>query len=408
MSGRRPHWSIRVLREVASFSMGQAPPGKETNSDGIGVPFYRSGEFGTRRPDTRIWTTKPLRVASGSDVFVCVVGANCGDVNLGADGAIGRSVSAVTPGRDLDQTYLFHFLSTQSHVLRAGSQGSAQGVITKKDLGEIDIPMPPLDEQRRIVDILEAHLSRLEAGDSALVAAARRLGRLRQGSLNQTVTAALSSAGTEKLTVADLARVGSGATPLKSNSAYYGGGTIPWVTSGDLHDGLITRPSQFITDVALRETAVKLWPAGTLLVAMYGEGKTRGTVGELGFAATTNQACAAIALNHDFAHLRSWVRLFFEANYWQLRRQAAGGVQPNLSLGRIKSLELPVPTHPTAATLVAADHELRESEVRLHASIRTARKRAESLRQALLRAAFSGRLIGRPSDIDKIEELADA
>ena len=75
--------------------MGQAPPGTETNFDGKGTPFVKAGEFGERRPIIREWTTKPLKLAKSSDVFVCVVGATCGKLNLGEDCAIGRSVAAI-------------------------------------------------------------------------------------------------------------------------------------------------------------------------------------------------------------------------------------------------------------------------------------------------------------------------
>ncbi|MGI1850076.1 hypothetical protein ACRRDU_24410, partial [Rhodococcus sp. SJ] len=110
----------------------------------------------------------------------------------------------------------------------------------------------------------------------------------------------------DSVRIGEIATVGSGATPLRGKAQYYDGGTIPWATSGDLHAGDIFDVRGRITEAALRETAVKLWPAGTLLIAMYGEGKTRGTVAELHIASTTNQACAAIVLHPEFADLKRW------------------------------------------------------------------------------------------------------
>ena len=307
----------------------------------------------------------------------------------------------------LEPRYLKWWMLTHEFTRQAAGEQARTVLpkINKRSLATLTVPVPPAEEQRQIVDILEDHLSRLDAADSALANSGRRLSRLRQATLNCAIAAAMSTEDTRKATLSELARVGSGATPLKSTAAYYAGGDIPWVTSGDLHEGLITRPSQFITAAALRETAVKLWPAGTLLVAMYGEGKTRGTVGELGFAATTNQACAAIDLTADSTYLRGWVRLFLEANYWHLRRQAAGGVQPNLSLGRIRSLVVPVPDPATIAALTATDRDLHESEVRLRAAADSARERSKTLRRSLLQAAFSGQLTGRSSDLERAEEL---
>jgi type I restriction enzyme S subunit len=92
---------------------------------------------------------------------------------------------------------------------------------------------------------------------------------------------------------------------------------------------------------------VNLFPAGTLLVAMYGEGKTRGTVGELAIAATTNQACAAVQLTDPDPRHRAWTRLALEANYWSMRRLVSGGVQPNLNLNLVRQIVVPFPKDET-------------------------------------------------------------
>ena len=116
----------------------------------------KAGEFHERFPVVREWTTNPLKFAKSSDVLVCVVGATAGKVNQGIDCAIGRSVAAVRPHNGaLDTAYLYYFLSQQTDMLRAKSQGLAQGVITRDMLHELHIPLPPLDEQKRIAAILD-------------------------------------------------------------------------------------------------------------------------------------------------------------------------------------------------------------------------------------------------------------
>jgi type I restriction enzyme S subunit len=144
-------WSPEVLGKLADFVMGQAPPGADCNKSGMGTPFVKAGEFGNDRPLIREWTTRPLKHALASDVLICVVGATAGKINLGADCAIGRSVAAIRPIEALDQQFLYDFLATKVLDLRAGSTGSAQGVIGKDDLAEIEIGLPPVSEQRRIV-----------------------------------------------------------------------------------------------------------------------------------------------------------------------------------------------------------------------------------------------------------------
>ncbi len=144
------------LGDVIDVVMGQAPPGETCNKDGIGTPFVKAGEFRAFSPVLKEWTTEPKKMGAKGDVFLCVVGATCGKINLGADCAIGRSVAALRPKEDaLLQTYLYYFMSQQVMRLRNGSQGAAQTVISKDMINGISLTLPPLSEQKRIAAILD-------------------------------------------------------------------------------------------------------------------------------------------------------------------------------------------------------------------------------------------------------------
>jgi type I restriction enzyme S subunit len=145
-----------LLGDVSETIMGQAPPGADCNKNGNGTIFVKAGEFSDVEPVVREWTTNPQKLAKKGDILVCVVGATAGKINLGIDCAIGRSVAAVRPSsKHLDTNYLHYFLRTRTGRLRAISQGLAQGVITRDMLAKLEIPLPPLDEQRRIAAILD-------------------------------------------------------------------------------------------------------------------------------------------------------------------------------------------------------------------------------------------------------------
>jgi len=107
-----------------------------------------------------------------------------------------------------------------------------------------------------------------------------------------------------------VAEIFTGATPLKSNADYYENGSIPWVTSGSLNNEFVDSADSFVTDLALKETNLKLLPKHTLLVAMYGEGKTRGKCSELLIEATTNQAIAGIVLNDRYPISRKFLKFY--------------------------------------------------------------------------------------------------
>ena len=185
-------WIDAALGQIAEFEMGQAPPGDACNHEGKGKLFVKAGEFGVNKPIEREWTTMPLKFGRQGDVFICVVGATCGKLNLGADCAIGRSVAAIRPGEIIDQHFLYYQLQLQVMALRAASAGSAQGVINRKQLSEIAVRIAPLDEQARIVAKIEELFSDLDAGVAALKRAKANLKRYRASVLKAAVEGKLT------------------------------------------------------------------------------------------------------------------------------------------------------------------------------------------------------------------------
>ena len=146
--------------------------------------------------------------------------------------------------------------------------------------------------------------------------------------------------GLPVMQIDEMADVQTGATPLRSNTAYYGG-LIPWVKTGEVASGLTGSAEETITELALRETNCKLFPAGTILVAMYGQGDTRGKAAILRRDAATNQACAAILLREGYDP--DFILAQLNLRYEDLRSRSLGGNQKNLSLKIIKTYELIVP-----------------------------------------------------------------
>lgn len=316
--------------------------------------------------------------------------------------------SVLRPGPSLVPKYLFYFSISKmmlDQVLPL-QKGVSYPAVLDKEVRSAIIPLPPLAEQREIVKILEFHFSRLDSAEAGLRAAALRGRALVNASAATLVGHAEADEMVPQVRLSDIAKIGSGSTPKRGVGKYWTDGTIPWITSGDLAQGVITSATQFVTEAALAETSVKFWPAGTLLVAMYGEGKTRGTVAELKLDATTNQACAAITLDDSSPVVRAWLRLVLESRYDALRRESSGGVQPNLTLGYFKSLSVPWPGSAQAGVLVDEHHAIVRRAQRLDQCIRGALNRSERLRRALLFAAFSGKLTGMDTDIERVEEVA--
>lgn len=153
------------------------------------------------------------------------------------------------------------------------------------------------------------------------------------------------------ITVEDVVSIArSGATPLRSNGSFYGG-SVPWLKSGEVIGDGISSAAESITEAGLAGSAAWLVPAGAVVVAMYGDGKTRGQVGRLAAPMSTNQAILALVADESKADpdfLYYWLR----SRQKELRNKSAGAAQKNLSKGLVGSEPFPEMSVADQATAV--------------------------------------------------------
>ena len=186
----------------------------------------------------------------------------------------------------------------------------------------------------------------------------------------------------------DLSNVGTGATPLTSEPSYYGG-EINWMTSGDTSFDFVTHTKMKITEKAIKETNCQVYPSDTLVVAMYGQGKTRGQVTELKIDAATNQACVAIQLYLFSIEANQFLKTHFKKIYNEIRELAQGGAQPNLNMGKIKANVVALPPLQEQKAIVAKVDKLLILCDQLETQISQNQSYAEQLMQAVLKEVFS-------------------
>ncbi len=206
-------------------------------------------------------------------------------------------------------------------------------------------------------------------------------------------------------TLDQLVEIGTGATPLRSEARYWAGGSIPWVTSAVVNAPFVREASELVTSSALEETNLFLYPVNTLVLAMYGEGKTRGKVSELLLEATTNQALAALVFGGSASACRPYVKTFLAKSYEDMRRVASGGVQPNLNLGLIREMRVPLPPIDEQAEISAAIERLLSVQERLVQESEKSAIRSGQLRQAILKRAFEGKLVPQDPKDEPAREL---
>lgn len=143
------------LTDAVHLIMGQSPPSTTYNSTGVGLPFFQGKtDFGEIFPTERVYCSQPNRTAEPGDVLISVR-APVGPTNLNrVTSCIGRGLAALRPKDGTDRDYLLYFLRFYEPTLAALGQGSTFEAISKSDLEEVHIPLPPLAEQQRIAGLL--------------------------------------------------------------------------------------------------------------------------------------------------------------------------------------------------------------------------------------------------------------
>jgi type I restriction enzyme, S subunit len=213
-------------------------------------------------------------------------------------------------------------------------------------LKELRIPRPEKSEQTSIVAALDIAEAAVNAHERLLDV----LLDLKRAALD----AAFAPSATRKWHVErvdDVARLRSGGTPSRSKPVYWDGGTIPWVKTSEVNNCVIDSTEEHITELGLASSSATLFPAGTLLMAMYGQGVTRGKVALLGIDAATNQACVAFFPSERVS--REFLYYLFQHRYEELRTYGHGANQRNLSAEIIKAMSIAYPDRHEQGEIVA-------------------------------------------------------
>lgn len=208
-----PGWTWTTLGETCEINLGQSPPSSTYNDHRIGLPFYQgSGEFGELYPTVEKWCTKPKKVAESGDILLSVR-APVGPTNICQEqSAIGRGLAAIRYPFPEGHRFLFYFFRSIESSLSQTGTGSTFSAITKSEIHNLPLPLPPLPEQRRIVAKVEELFSKLDAGVEALRKIKAELKRYRQSVLKHAFEGRL----TEEYRRGQRSEVGNQLAPTES------------------------------------------------------------------------------------------------------------------------------------------------------------------------------------------------
>jgi type I restriction enzyme S subunit len=310
-----------------------------------------------------------------------------------------EAIVAVLPNADrADRDYLFYALQALNYA-RLKDTYVFGATLNMKKLGALPIPLPPLAEQRTTANILRTVQQAKEATEH-VIAAARELRRvlatgLFDGIWGREVDGDLETSGATKqfraVQLGSVASISTGTTPSTARPDYFEGNT-PYIRTAEIANNIIRRARTWVSDEAVSDYRLKVYPRGTVFLAMYGQGKTRGQAALLDLEAATSQNTAAIIAGQDLDPRYLWNYLL--SRYEALRSDGMQGHISHLNLGFVERLLVPLPAlerQREIASLLSVVDEKIEAEARCRDALM-------SLFETLLDDLMSGRLRASVSD----------
>lgn len=354
--------------------------------------------------------------------------------------------------------YVFYALMSEKSFLVKKGQGGAQQNISQGILKAHEIPVAPLGEQKRIIDKLDAVFERISSCQVRLFHVFHVLKCFRQSVLSAATSGSLTEAwrlkqlvdnkeistrsyleeniiklqeklkgkrfeeilslysrvlyDSEKLPrgwvncpVGMIGIVSNGSTPSRSDDRFWRG-DIPWISSGEVRNCNIYKSNECISELGFESTPVRVLPRGSVLIAMIGEGKTRGQSAILEIEATVNQNVAAV-VPFENGLISKYLWYSFQAKYEENRREGNGTGPQALNCQRVRELTLNLPPLAEQHEIVKRIEALFSFADRLEARLATACTAVDRLTPALLAKAFRGELVPQdPADEPASELLA--
>ncbi|MBL3547327.1 restriction endonuclease subunit S [Chryseobacterium sp. KMC2] len=404
-------WQITTLNTVATIQNGYAFKSRLFNST-EGFPLLRIRD---------ILESKIETYYSGDFSEEYIVNAD--DLIIGMDGdfnhalwknkptLLNQRVCRIKPNENfILKKFIFYGIGEFLKIINENTSSTTVKHLSSKSINEIPFPLPPLPEQERIVAKLDSLFAQHETMKKALGRIPQLLKDFRQQVLTQAITGKLTNVPDMQMRLmSDFFDVKTGATPKKGEKKFYENANIYWIKSGEVKNSYIYKTEELITELAVKTTNAKIFPKDTILIAMYGEGKTRGQIGWMKIEAATNQAIAALVNENLELITRKYIYLYCLSQYNEIRAKAEGGNQPNLNLSKIKNWEITIPK------LIIEQEKITNRVENLFAKAdiieeryKTLKEKIDSLPQAILHKAFKGELVPQlPSDGDAKDLLEE-
>lgn len=348
-------WPVVKLGEVVNFIGGAQPPKTDfvyEETEGY-IRLIQTRDYKSDRYLTYIPLEKSRRFCNKEDVMIGRYGPPVFQILRGIEGSYNVALMKAEPTDVVDREYLYYFLKQDvlfKLIDGLSQRSSGQTGIDMDALKSYPMLLPPLKEQKRIAAILDKADGIRRKRQQAIQLADDFLRSVFLDMFGDPVT---NPKGWEVKKFDELGKWASGGTPSRANSDYFEG-KINWYSARELNHRYLSGSVEKITETALKESAAKIFPKGSMLVGMYDTAAFKISI--LNEPSASNQACANVIPN-ELVDIE-WFFSFIEFSKETYLRQRRGVRQKNLNLGMIKEFELPLPP-------IEKQNEFKEIAIRL-------------------------------------------
>jgi type I restriction enzyme S subunit len=350
-------WKSSKFGNIVKFSKGRKPKSLSDDYDKELKPYLTADYFRSRIP--KQFVNKSERDSyvevESEDVVLIWDGSNAGDVFTGLKGVLASTMVRIEPlNETIEKEHIYYYLKTQFLLLNSKTTGSTIPHVNKEVIQSLNVLIPPLPEQKKIASVLSALQEAKEKTENVLSALKELKKSMMKhlftygavpiekiGSVNLKETEiGLMPEKWDKEKIGNLCDVTTGTTPSTENHQYYDGNNL-FIKTAEIKNNVISNSIAKISDKAIQDYNLKIYPAGSVFMAMYGQGKTRGQVALLNVPASTSQNTAAMVPKDKLMSSYFW--LYLMSQYEKLRAEGIQGHISHLNLGFVKQIEMPVP-----------------------------------------------------------------
>ena len=354
-------WSSKRFKYLADVRKGRLPSKPDSISEENKVAPYLSMDY-LRNEDCTpdfVPVDKSSLEAKEGDILILWDGSNAGEFIRAKAGVVSSTAALVVP-KKVQPSFLYWVCKAYEKNIQSETIGMGIPHVDGDFLSDLKIFVPENNEQIRIANYLDQEISRIDK----LILAKERLLKLLAEKLRTLIVRIITNGLDSSVSFLDsqipwlgkipqhwkiwklghFASIGNGSTPDRDNLEYWVEGKIPWLNSSVVNQDEVKEADQFITEAAFRECHLPLVKSGSVLIAITGQGKTRGQAVVLSLNATINQHLVFITPNENMAN--SWfIRWILFAAHDFLRNISddAGGTKGALTCEEISSLKIPLP-----------------------------------------------------------------